>query len=343
MSKKNSSVNLKNGFKNLKDLEKIFRNFTNKLDQINKKKYLVAVSGGPDSLALAALTKAYSFQKKIKFYYALVDHRIRKNSKLEAKKVRNLLKKKKINLKVLVIKKKITKNIQASARNSRYELLTNYCKKNNIKTLLTAHNLEDQVETFFIRLSRGSGLRGLSAMKPISKINNQINLCRPLLDIKKKFLVKISMNVFGKYLKDPSNKNTQFLRTKVRNLKKHLENSGVKYEQIFKSIQNLSLTKNTLDKFLNNIFKDLIKKKNSEVTIDYKKYNELNHDTKIALINESIKKLKKNYYDLRTKKVTNLIKNLNRKDFKKSTLGGCIFIKKGENLCLKVENYKISR
>ena len=174
-------------------------------------------------------------------------------------------------------------------------------------------------------------------MKPISKIDKQINLCRPLLNIKKKFLTKISLNIFGKYFKDPSNKNTKFLRTKIRNLKKHLENSGIKYEQIFRSIQNLSLTKNTLDGYLNKIFKDLIKKKNNQVTIDFKKYSKLNHDTKIALINESIKKLKKNYYDLRVKKVVNLIKNLSKKNFKKSTLGGCIFIKKEEKLCLKVE------
>ena len=52
---------------------------------------------------------------------------------------------------------------------------------------------------------------------------------------------------------------------------------------------------------------------------------------------KSIKKLKKNYYDLRSKKVVNLIKNLKKKNFKKSTLGGCIFFKKGENLCLKIE------
>ena len=57
----------------------------------------------------------------------------------------------------------------------------------------------------------------------------------------------------------------------------------------------------------------------------------------MALINKSIKKLKKNYYDPRSKKVDNLINNLEKKDFKKSTLGGCVFFKKGENLCLKVE------
>ena len=75
-------------------------------------------------------------------------------------------------------------------------------------------------------------------------MNNQLSLYRPLLDIKKKFLIKISKNIFGKYIKDPSNKNTKYLRTKIRNLKKPLEKSGIKYDQIFRSIQNLSLSKN---------------------------------------------------------------------------------------------------
>ena len=57
----------------------------------------------------------------------------------------------------------------------------------------------------------------------------------------------------------------------------------------------------------------------------------------MALINESIKKLKNNYYDIRSKKVDNLIANIEKREFKKTSLGGCIFFKKGENLCLKVE------
>ena len=117
----------------------------------------------------------------------LIDHNIRKNSKKEAKKVKKLLKNNKINLKIISNKKKIVKNIQAEARNTRYEILKNYCKKKNIKVMLTAHNLEDQVETFLIRLSRGSGLKGLSAMKPLTKITSKVDLYRPLLDIKKNF------------------------------------------------------------------------------------------------------------------------------------------------------------
>ena len=337
MSKKNSIVNLKSGFKNYKDLSLIFLNFKNKLNTLNKNKYVVAVSGGPDSLALVALTKAYTFFRKTSFYYVLVDHNIRKNSNQEAQKVKKLLKNKNINLKIFLNQKKIIKNIQAEARNTRYDILTNYCKKNRVKVLLTAHNLEDQVETFLIRLSRGSGLRGLSAMKPLSRINNQVSLFRPLLDIKKRFLVKISKDIFGTYFKDPSNKNQKYLRTKVRNLKKPLENSGIKYEQIFRSIQNLSLSKTTLDRYLNKIFNELIKKSGKEILINFNKYKNLSKDTKMSLINVSIKKLKKNYYDLRSKKVDNLINNIEKKDFKKTSLGGCVFFKKGKDLCLKVE------
>ncbi len=337
MSKKNSNVNLKNGFGDCKDLSKIFLHFKKKLDILNKKKYVVAVSGGPDSLALVALTRSYSFLKKTKFYYTLIDHNIRKNSNKEAKKVKNLLKKNNINLKIFLNKNKITKNIQAEARQARYNLLINYCKKNKVKVILTAHNLEDQVETFLMRLSRGSGLKGLSSMNYLSRISRQISLCRPLLDIKKKFLIKISKVTFGKYFLDPTNRDNKYLRTKVRKLKQPLEDSGIKYEQIFKSIHNLSLSKITLDGHLNKTFKELIKKVNKEICIDFNRYKNLSEDIKMAVINESVKKLKKNYYDLRSRKVNNLIINIEKKDFKKSTLGGCVFFKKGENLCLKVE------
>ena len=334
---KNSSVNLKNGFKDFKDLSNIFLNFKKKLDKLKKQNYLVAVSGGPDSLALVALSKAYNYLNKTKFLYVLVDHNIRKNSHLEAKKVKDLLNEKKINLKIFTNKKKITRNIQAEARNIRYEILINYCKKNKIGTLLTAHNLEDQVETFLIRLSRGSGLKGLAAMRPLRKIDRRINLYRPLLDIKKKYLIKISKNIFGKYLKDPSNKDTKYLRAKIRSLKKPLETSGIKYDQIFKSIQNLSSSKATLDQYLKKVFKGLIVKKNKEVLINFKKFEELSNDIKIALLNESIKKLKKNYYDLRSKKIKNLIEDISKQNFKKSTLGGCIFFKNGDYLRIKSE------
>ena len=78
--------------------------------------------------------------------------------------------------------------------------------------------------------------------------------------IQKKSLIKISKIIFGRYFKDPSNKNTKFLRTKIRNLKTPLEKSGIKYDQILKSINNLALSRNTLDLYFQKIFKNVIKK-----------------------------------------------------------------------------------
>ena len=72
--------------------------------------------------------------------------------------------------------------------------------KKKVKIILTAHNLEDQVETFFIRLSRGSGITGLSGMKTISKLDKDVSLFRPLLDVKKT-LIKISKKYLVNTLK----------------------------------------------------------------------------------------------------------------------------------------------
>ena len=174
-------------------------------------------------------------------------------------------------------------------------------------------------------------------MNTLSTIENKIILYRPLLDIKKKFLIKISKLTFGRYFKDPSNKNLKYLRTKIRNLKKPLKNSGIEYEQIIKSINNLAISKATLDGYFKNIFKDMIKKSGKEVLLNFNKFKKHNKELKIALINESIKRLKKNYYNPRSKKVVNLIKNIGKRNFKKTTLGGCIFILEKDNLCLKIE------
>jgi len=337
MSKKNSNVILKNGFEGFEDLSKIFRSFKKKINLLKRKSFVISLSGGPDSLALAALAKAYSYEKKISVYYVLINHNIRKNSYLEAKQVKKLLKKHDINLKIFSNNEKIFKNVQSKARNIRYNLISNFCKKKNIKVILTAHNLEDQVETFFIRLSRGSGLTGLSSMKIRSKLDNKLTLYRPLLDVRKKSLEKISKKIFGKYFIDPSNKDNKYLRTKIRALKKPLNKSGISYDQIIKSINNLAASKNTLDEYLQKISKEAITKSDGIYFVNLIKFKSLNLEIQMTLINNLIKVIKKNYYNPRSKKVIYLIKNLKSKSYTKSTLAGCEFVRKGHFLRVKKE------
>ena len=337
MSKKNSNVILKNRFKDYDELSNIYLNFKKKLNLFKKKNFLIAVSGGPDSLALAALAKSYNYEKRSKIFYVLVDHKLRKNSSQEAQLVKKLLKKHGINLYILKNNKIINKNIQSEARKVRYSLLSSFCKKKNINVILTAHNLEDQVETFFIRLSRGSGLDGLSSMKKINKIENSIKLVRPLLDFKKIELIKISKIIFGKYYNDPSNKNTKYLRTRIRNLKNILETSGINYDQVIKSIKNLASSKDTLEQYFNQIYKNIVNKKKSEIMIDLKIFNKINQEMKMRVLKKAIKDLTKVYYVARSKKIFNLIDQIKAKKNAKLTLGGCIISREKNHINLKKE------
>ena len=337
MSKKNSNVILKNNFKNYEELSRIYSVFKKKLDSFKKKSFLVAVSGGPDSLALTALAKSYSFKNNCNIYYVLVDHNLRKNSSKEAQSVKKLLKQHQINLSILKNKKLIKRNIQSEARDIRYNLLTIFCKKKKIKTILTAHNLEDQVETFFIRLSRGSGLHGLSSMKQINKINGNIYLSRPLLDFKKIELIKISKIIFGKFYKDPTNKNKKYLRTRIRNLKQSLEKSGINYDQIFQSIKNLASSRDTLDLYFNKIYQDIVDKKKNKILINLEDINNLNQEMKMRVFKKSIKDFTNSYYSPRSKKIFNLINQIKAKKNAKLTLGGCIILRKKNQIVLEKE------
>ena len=342
MSKKNSNVqNLKSTLINNKKIFKIFSSFKSKLEKsIGKKSFAVAVSGGPDSLALAALSQLYKYENKNKIFFLLIDHGIRKKSESEAKSVKRLLKKNKISLKILINKEKIYKDIQNSARKIRYKLLSNFCYEKKCRFLLTGHHSDDQVETFLIRLSRGSGIQGLSSMSNISNLSKKVKLLRPLLDTKKKDLVVIAKKVFKKIIHDPSNKDQKYLRTKIRRLTKILEKNGISHEQIIRSINNLSSSKDTLNKYLNHVVSECLTKKHNEVRIDLKKLFLETHEIRFKVISYGIKNLSKSYYPPRTKKITNLIKSFSLKKNTKHTLGGCILEQFNSNLIIYKERAK---
>ena len=145
MNPKNLSAQNKTHKKILNHLskKKIFKLFKEFSASLNVKDSLaVAVSGGPDSLALAYLTKCYSLINNIKVEYFIVDHKLRKESSLEAQKVKDVLKKVNINCKILVWNgKKPLRNISSAAREKRFSLLANECKKNNIETLLAENTM----------------------------------------------------------------------------------------------------------------------------------------------------------------------------------------------------------
>ena len=330
MKRKSSNVQkLKNTLLQDKKILRIYielKNFLSKNKNI--KSFTVALSGGPDSMALAGLSNFLMREEKYKVLFALVDHGIRKNSSKEALLVKKLLKRKNIKLIILKNNKKITKNIQKNAREIRYELLTNFCKKNNVKYLLTAHHQDDQIETFFIRLSRGSGVEGLSSMSEKTVIQNKINLLRPLLNYEKKELSLIAQKMFGKTFKDPSNKNKKFLRTNIRKLKKILENQGRNPGKIADSIKNISSTKDAINFYVVKSMNKFVKVKKKETILNLIHFKKEPDEVKFRIINNIVKKRGNNYYPPRSYKVVSLINRFEKNKLEKCTLGGCIFEKR---------------
>ena len=303
----------------------------------NNNTFVVAVSGGSDSLALVSIIKNLMQENKYKFFFAIVDHNLRKNSAAEALSVKRLLSKYDINLTILKNKKKIDKNIQKNAREIRYNLLEKFCKKKKAKSLIVAHHQDDQVETFLIRLSRGSGVEGLSSMNEITTLKQGTSLIRPLLDFKKNELISITKHTFNKFFKDPSNKNRKFLRTNIRELKKNLEKKGIDIEKIVRSIKNIASTKDAINFYVERSIKKYISFKGKLTILNLEKFRQEPKEIKFKIVNKIIKKTTNSYYPPRSKKVLNLIDGFQRNRIKKLTLGGCIFERKNRFLFVSKE------
>ena len=255
----NSKINkVFNGFKNYLDL------FIRKKDKIG-----VAISGGPDSLALAFLAKCYFLTNKLDAKFFIVDHKIRKESSKEAKYVKFFLKKFDINCEILKwYGKKPYSNIQGIARNKRYNLLKSACKKNDIKHLLIGHHIDDLYENFFIRLLRGSGLRGLSSFgEAIKEEENNILILRPLIKFEKKHLIYISKSVFKFFIQDPSNQNLIFQRSRIRKLIFDLNKEGLDKKKLDLTIKNLKFANNAINFYAAKNIRDNAKFINKKIPI----------------------------------------------------------------------------
>jgi tRNA(Ile)-lysidine synthase len=178
----------------------------------------LAVSGGPDSLALLLLAAA---ARPGKVEAATVDHRLRAGSGAEAEMVAALCKQLGVPHKVLTIAWEIkpTPAIQEQARKRRYQVLGDWAKAWGIDAIVTAHHLEDQAETLLMRLVRGSGVRGLAAMRAGRKLpGTHIPLARPLLGWSRKELAGICAAAGVEPAIDPSNSDSRFERVRVRKM-----------------------------------------------------------------------------------------------------------------------------
>jgi tRNA(Ile)-lysidine synthase len=277
---------------------------------------------------------------KLDSKFFIVDHRLRKESSKEAKSVKLLLQKFDIDCKVLKWKgKKPKSNIQSIARKERYHLLKRACKRNNIKHLLIGHHADDLYENFFIRLLRGSGLRGLSSFGEPIKEEDNFFILRPLIIFKKEDLIYISKLVFNFFIEDPSNKNLFFQRSRIRKLILDLNKEGFNKKKLDLTIKNLKTANQGINFYVEKNIKDNAKFiKNKKIYILNKYFFTQSEEVIFRSISIVLKKISSRYYLPRGKSISNSILKINSIKCKKFTLGGCFIEKVNETVFITSEN-----
>lgn len=180
----------------------------------------LAVSGGPDSLALLLLARALMPDR---IEAATFDHGLRPESAAEAEQVGALCR-------ALGVPHSVLRgngeehprgSLQALARGWRYAALGRWCGERGLGWLLTAHHADDQAETVLMRLARGSGTAGLAGIRPVRRAQAgawTYRIGRPLLGFSKAELADIVRSAGIEAADDPSNRSPRFDRTRARAL-----------------------------------------------------------------------------------------------------------------------------
>lgn len=178
-------------------------------------KFALAISGGSDSMCMLEIAKNWSNENQSVIHAVTVNHKLRNFDK-EIELISKACKINKINFTVLDWKDgiKIRSNIQGLARKARYKLISDFCKQQDILYLLTAHNMQDATENFFIKTIRKAGVQGL-LNNEISIINGLVIL-RPFFNFSKEECINFLNEKKLSWVEDPTNKSPKFLRNKIR-------------------------------------------------------------------------------------------------------------------------------
>jgi tRNA(Ile)-lysidine synthase len=299
----------------------------------NKTSIAVAVSGGADSMALCLLIADWAKKNEHKIVALTVDHGLREDGAKEALKVSNWLKIWGISHKILSWdgKKPIT-GIQSAARNARYTLMMRWCRKKKIRVLMTAHHLEDQVETFLLRAERGSGLDGLASMSSVVDLEG-VMLIRPLLVVSKSFLRRFLIERQQVWIEDPSNNSLVFQRTIIRRLVERLEQRGLFPPTILELINHFADLRRQFSEIVDVFFERAVRiLPESYGVVHLEALKSLPDPVLERVLVQIISKLSGNVYPPRRERIKHSMRKIKSFETSNFTLGRCRFIFKGSKV-----------
>ncbi len=276
----------------------------------------IAVSGGPDSMVLCHLL-AQVFPN---ITALIVDHGLRPESQSEA-----LLTQKRLKIPSTILTwsgpKPLTR-IQESARHARHSLLQNWCQEQGILYLCTAHHLDDQWETLYMRYRQASGPRGMQGILPVS-FRPFGALIRPLLSYQKDEILEYARIHEIPYITDPSNLKATYERGQIRLNKSEIEHIFPKPnipDIIASATKNQRTVNNDVTRF---ILAHVQIHPQGVMMVNQDAFHELPHPTKHDFIQRICQSVTDYPYPMPKSKIDHLARGLRLS--KRSNLGGWLF------------------
>jgi len=214
-------------------------------------RYALAVSGGSDSMGLARLIadarESVEAIADADITVLTVDHGLRAAAAEAAARVGRWSRQLGFDHVPLHCRETLpTSWVQAAAREERYRLMTEWCLGQGADVLLVAHTLDDQAETVLMRLARGSGVDGLSAMAPLV-VQNGVTVARPLLGVSRNDIRSYLAALDQPWIEDPSNDDVRFERVRVRNALPALADLGLTPQALATTARRLQRARAMLD------------------------------------------------------------------------------------------------
>jgi tRNA(Ile)-lysidine synthase len=213
----------------------------------------IAVSGGGDSIALMHLLARWAKDSgRVPPHVVTVDHGLRETSAADARKVTAWAKHAGLKSSALRWKgPRPESGIEAAAREARYRLMGEWARARKFGALYVAHTRDDQAETFLLRLMRGSGLDGLSAMRALAPYPlpgfRDLTVVRPLLGLERDAMREHLRGQGHDWLEDPMNGEDRFARIRLRKLLPQLEEAGLTRARIAAAAGHLTRAREALE------------------------------------------------------------------------------------------------
>ena len=267
------------------------------IDSFHKQnEYIIAFSGGEDSSVLLHAMVQLMQDKNIKLRTIHINHNLQDNAHEVSAHCSQISEDYGIKHSSYDVEIDPSSNIEEKCRVQRYNILQKHSHRNEL--ILIGHHLNDQIETFFLRMLRGSALKGLSSMNPSTTINDR-TIIRPLLAITKSEIQAYRKKNKITYIEDASNSDTRFDRNFIRrNIIPELKKRWTSLDKIMSNnLSILELQSSAIDKFIDSFYDVCISADDTLLYINEVKH--LEFDVQVLLIHQWVYRASSTILNLR--------------------------------------------